>query len=397
MFEHIERVPGDAILGLIEAFKKDTNPRKVDLGVGVYRDAHGNTPVLKSVKAAEERLLEQEETKSYIGSHGDPAYGNAILSLVLGEGSPLLTDKRASATQSPGGTGALRLAADFIRTNLPGKAIWMSNPTWPNHHGIFDAAGIERHSYPYVSASNTLDFDGMMDSLGRIPEGDIVLLHACCHNPSGFDLDKQQWQQVLNVVKQRNLMPLIDFAYQGFGDGLDEDAYGVRLLAEQLDEVIITSSCSKNFGLYRERTGCLILVAKNEEQMNNVRSQVAIVARENYSNPPSHGAAVVSTILGDEALRGMWLEEVDDMRGRINQLRSGFVDAMAPHGLAEKFDFIKQQRGMFSYTGLSKDQVERLRNDYSIYMVSSGRANVAGLSSDVLEYVAQAIADVSDT
>ncbi|HAV44677.1 MAG TPA: aromatic amino acid aminotransferase, partial [Halomonas sp.] len=325
MFEQIERVPGDAILGLIEAFKKDTNPQKVDLGVGVYRDAAGNTPVMRAVKEAEARLLKNETTKTYIGSHGAPAYGNVVLPMVLGADSAVLKANRASATQSPGGTGALRLAADFIASQLPGKGIWVSDPTWPNHHGIFTAAGIELHKYPYVDADNRLDFDGMLAALKKIPEGDVVVLHACCHNPTGFDLSQQQWQEVLAVLKERHLLPLVDFAYQGFGEGLDEDAYGVRLLAENLDEVIITSSCSKNFGIYCERTGCLILVAKDAEQMENVRSQVAIVARENYSNPPAHGGAIVSEILHDAELSAMWREELTEMRDRINTLRRDFV------------------------------------------------------------------------
>lgn len=394
MFEGIARVPGDAILGLIDAFNRDTNPNKVDLGVGVYRDIHGNTPVLESVKLAEQRLVEQETTKSYIGSHGDPRYTNAVLNLVLGEASPVLAANRASATQSPGGTGALRLAADFIKVNLPGKGIWLSDPTWPNHVGIFDAAGIQIHRYPYVSSDNQLDFEGMKTALEQAPEGDVVLLHACCHNPSGFDLNHDQWQQIVELMKRRKLLPLVDFAYQGFGDGLEEDAYGVRLVAESLDESIITSSCSKNFGIYRERTGCFILIAQDEEQMQNIRSQAAITARENYSNPPAHGGAVVAEILNDPELKGQWAGEVEQMRSRIANLREAFVDALAPHGLAERFAFIKDQRGMFSYTGLSEEQVARLRNEFGIYMVSSGRANVAGLSTEHLEYVAKAFATV---
>lgn len=394
MFEGIARVPGDAILGLIDAFNNDTNPNKVDLGVGVYRDTQGHTPILASVKAAEQRLLENEATKSYIGSHGDPRYTDAVLKLVLGSASPVLAQQRASATQSPGGTGALRLAADFIRTNLGKRGIWVSNPTWPNHLGIFEAAGLTLHHYPYVSSDNRLDFDGMLAALEKAPQGDVVLLHACCHNPSGFDLDKQQWQQVLELVKRRQLLPLIDFAYQGFGDGLNEDAYGVRLLAESLDEVIITSSCSKNFGIYRERTGCFILVARDHEQMENVRSQAAITARENYSNPPAHGGAVVAEILNDASLAKQWEGEVEAMRSRIADLRTAFVDALEPYGLKERFAFIREQRGMFSYTGLSAEQVERLRKEFGIYMVGSGRANVAGLSSDCLDYVAKAFAEV---
>ncbi|MBB3188850.1 aromatic amino acid transaminase [Halomonas cerina] len=395
MFEKIERVPGDAILGLIEAFKKDTNPQKVDLGVGVYKDAQGNTPVMRAVKEAEALLLKNETTKTYIGSHGSPAYGEVILPLVLGEDSPVLEAKRASATQSPGGTGALRLAADFIANQLPGKAIWVSDPTWPNHLGIFPAAGLTLNKYPYVDAENRLDFDGMLAALKEIPEGDVVLLHACCHNPTGFDLSREQWQQVLDVVKARNLLPLIDFAYQGFGEGLDEDAYGVRLMAENLNEVIITSSCSKNFGIYCERTGCLIMVAKDNEQMENVRSQIAIVARENYSNPPAHGGAIVSEILQSAELAALWREELTEMRDRINTLRRDFVEALKPYGLDQKYACVADQRGMFSYTGLTPEQVDRLRDEFGIYMVRSGRANVAGFSHENLPYLTQAIAAVN--
>lgn len=368
----------------------------MDLGVGVYRDAAGNTPVMRAVKEAEARLLKNETTKTYIGSHGAPAYGDVVLPMVLGADSAVLKANRASATQSPGGTGALRLAADFIASQLPGKGIWVSDPTWPNHHGIFTAAGIELHKYPYVDADNRLDFDGMLAALKKIPEGDVVVLHACCHNPTGFDLSQQQWQEVLAVLKERHLLPLVDFAYQGFGEGLDEDAYGVRLLAENLDEVIITSSCSKNFGIYCERTGCLILVAKDAEQMENVRSQVAIVARENYSNPPAHGGAIVSEILHDAELSAMWREELTEMRDRINTLRRDFVDALKPYGLDEKYACVAEQRGMFSYTGLTPEQVDRLRDEFGIYMVRSGRANVAGFSHENLPYLAKAIAAVND-
>ncbi|SHF47601.1 aromatic-amino-acid transaminase [Modicisalibacter ilicicola DSM 19980] len=395
MFEQIERVPGDAILGLIEAFNKDTNPQKVDLGVGVYRDARGNTPIMRAVKEAEALLLKNETTKSYIGSHGDPRYGEVTLPLVLGADSPVLAEKRASATQSPGGTGALRLAADFIKSKLPGKDIWVSDPTWPNHLGIFPAAGLTLHKYPYVDSDNRLDFDGMLGALKQIPQGDVVLLHACCHNPTGFDLTREQWQQVLEVVRERGLLPLIDFAYQGFGDGLEEDAYGARLMAENLDEVLITSSYSKNFGIYRERTGCFIAIAKNTEQMENVRSQMAIVARENYSNPPAHGSAIVCEILTSAELAAVWRDELTEMRDRINGLRRDFVEALKPHGLDGTFAHVAEQRGMFSYTGLKPDQVDRLRDEYGIYMVRSGRANVAGLSSENLPYVTEAIAAVS--
>ena len=394
MFESIERVPGDAILGLIEAFKNDKNPNKVDLGVGVYRDEQGNTPIMRAVKQAEKLLIDNEQTKAYIGSHGDPEYGADILKTVFGAESEVLANDRASATQSPGGTGALRLAADFIKTNLPGKSIWLSDPTWPNHLGVFGAAGLNIEKYPYVDADNRLDFDGMLAALKQIPHGDVVLLHACCHNPTGFDLSQDQWQQVLAVLQERALLPLVDFAYQGFGDGMDEDAYGVRLLANTLDEMLITQSCSKNFGIYRERTGCFIAVAKDADDMADVRSQLAITARENYSNPPGHGSAIVATIFNSDELTTMWREELDEMRGRINGLRSDFVQGLAPHGLDQRFAHVAEQRGMFSFTGLKPEHVEKLRDEHSIYMVKSGRANVAGLNSANLEYVCNAIADV---
>ncbi|SDM64628.1 aromatic amino acid aminotransferase apoenzyme [Franzmannia pantelleriensis] len=395
MFEQIQRVPGDAILGLIEAFNQDTNPNKVDLGVGVYRDAKGNTPVMRAVKQAEALLLDNQTTKTYIGSHGDPRYGQVIQPLIFGADSPVLEARRASVTQSPGGTGALRLAADFIKTQLPGKGIWVSDPTWPNHLGIFTAAGLELNKYPYVDAENRLDFDGMLAAIKQIPVGDVVVLHACCHNPSGFDLSHAQWREVLSVVQERELLPLIDFAYQGFGDGLDEDAFGVRLFAETLDELLITSSCSKNFGIYSERTGALIAVAKNAEQMENVRSQMAIVARENYSNPPSHGGAVVTEILESAELAALWREELTEMRNRINGLRQDFVAALKPYGLDAKYACVAEQRGMFSYTGLTPTQVDRLRDEFGIYMVRSGRANVAGFSTENLDYLAKAIAAVN--
>ena len=395
MFEHIERVPGDAILGLIDAFNKDTNPQKVDLGVGVYRDAKGTTPVMRAVKEAEARLLKNETTKTYIGSHGAASYGDVVLPMVLGTGSPVIEAGRASATQSPGGTGALRLAADFIAHQLPGKGIWVSDPTWPNHHGIFTAAGIKLNKYPYVDADNRLDFGGMLAALKEIPQGDVVVLHACCHNPTGFDLDREQWQQVLKVLQERNLLPLVDFAYQGFAEGLDEDAYAVRLLAENLDDVLVTSSCSKNFGIYNERTGALIVVAKDNEEMQNVRSQIAIVARENYSNPPAHGGSIVSEILHSEELTAVWREELTEMRDRINTLRRNFVEALKPYGLDEKYAHVAEQRGMFSYTGLTPEQVDRLRDEFGIYMVRSGRANVAGFSDENLAYIAKAVATVN--
>ncbi|SEI66766.1 aromatic-amino-acid transaminase [Allopseudospirillum japonicum] len=395
MFEQIERVPGDPILGLIDAFNQDVNPSKIDLGVGVYRDAQGHTPILRAVKEAEALLLARETTKSYIGSHGDPQYGQHLLSLVLGSQSPVLEAKRACATQAPGGTGALRLAADFIHKTLPQAKVWVSRPTWPNHLSIFEAAGVPTRDYAYVdAATNSLDFESMLADLQEVAAGDVVLLHACCHNPSGFDLSEHQWQKIADLAEDKGFLPLIDFAYQGFGLGLEEDAYGVRLLAERLPEVIITSSCSKNFGLYRERLGTLIMVAANHDQMQNVKSQVAVVARANYSNPPAHGGAIVTTILESTELTAYWLQELDEMRTRILDLRHAFVNALKPQGLGDKFACIAEQKGMFSYTGLTPEQVDRLRDEYSIYMVRSGRINIAGINDQTLPYLCQAIAKV---
>lgn len=393
-FDAIGRVPGDPILGLMEAYAQDSNPRKFDLGVGVYKDAQGLTPIPEAVKIAEARLVESQDTKTYIGGHGNPLFGKVINELVLGADSKLIAEQRAGATQTPGGTGALRLAADFIAQCLPGKGVWLSNPTWPIHETIFDAAGVKVSHYPYVGSDNRLDVDAMLAVLNQVPKGDVVLLHACCHNPTGFDLNHDDWQRVLDVVRSRNLLPLIDFAYQGFGDGMEQDAWSTRLFAAEVPELLITSSCSKNFGLYRDRTGALIVCAKTADKLIDIRSQLANIARNLWSTPPDHGAAVVATILADPELKARWADEVEAMRLRIAQLRSGLVEALEPHGLRERFAHIGVQRGMFSYTGLSPEQVKQLREHHSVYMVSSGRANVAGIDATRLALLAEAIANV---
>lgn len=393
-FDAIGRVPGDPILGLMEAYTADSNPGKFDLGVGVYKDAQGLTPILAAVKQAEQRLVDRQSTKTYIGGHGDAAFGQLINELVLGADSTLIKDKRAGATQTPGGTGALRLSADFIAQCLPGRGVWLSNPTWPIHETIFAAAGVKASHYPYVGTDNRLDFEAMLATLSQAPKGDVVLLHACCHNPTGFDLTQEQWRQVLEVMRSRNLLPLIDFAYQGFGDGLEQDAWAVRLFAQALPEVLITSSCSKNFGLYRDRTGALIVCAGDADKLVDIRSQLANIARNLWSTPPDHGAAVVATILGNPDLKSLWADEVQTMRLRIAQLRSGLLEALEPHGLRERFAHIGVQRGMFSYTGLTPEQVRLLHERHSVYMVGTGRANVAGIDATRLDLLAEAIADV---
>ncbi|MDT3708724.1 MAG: amino acid aminotransferase [Pseudomonadaceae bacterium] len=395
-FGQIPRVPGDPILGLLDAFRADANPAKLDLGVGVYKDAHGQTPIPRAVKLAEQRLVDSEKTKSYIGGHGDAQFGALLMRLVLSPRAVALAEDRAGCTQAPGGTGALRLAGEFIARCLPGRTLWLSDPTWPIHQTLFAAAGVPLQHYPYVGADNRLDRDGLFAALERIPAGDVVLLHACCHNPSGFDLSHEDWLRVLEIVRSRELLPLFDFAYQGFGEGLEEDAWAVRLFAETLPEVLITSSCSKNFGLYRERTGALIVIAAGHEQLLDVRSQLAALARGLWSTPPAHGAAVVTTILADDALRQIWQDEVEGMRQRIASLRQGLVEALTPYGLAERFAHIAEQRGMFSYTGLTAAQVRRLRAEHSVYLVESGRASVAGLDAGRLDELARAIASVVD-
>ncbi|MFN3357688.1 MAG: amino acid aminotransferase [Pseudomonas sp.] len=394
-FDAIGRVPGDPILGLMDLYANDTHPNKFDLGVGVYKDDQGLTPIPQAVKLAEQRLVDTQTTKTYIGGHGNAAFGARVCELVLGADSALLHARRAGATQTPGGTGALRLSADFIAHSLPGRGVWLSNPTWPIHESIFAKAGLKVSHYPYVGADNRLDVAAMLATLASVPEGDVVLLHACCHNPTGFDLSQDDWHQVLQIVRERHLLPLIDFAYQGFGDGLEQDAWAVRLFAAELPEVLITSSCSKNFGLYSDRVGALIVCAADAEKLTDVRSQLANIARNLWSTPPDHGAAVVATILGDAQLKALWSGEVEAMRSRIAQLRAGLVDALAPHGLAERFAHIGVQRGMFSYTGLSAEQVKQLREKHSVYMVSSGRANMAGADATRLALLAEAIADVS--
>ncbi|MGE6244000.1 amino acid aminotransferase [Ectopseudomonas guguanensis] len=393
-FASVARVPGDPILSLMEAYRQDRNAAKLDLGVGVYKNAQGLTPIPRAVKLAEQRLLDSELTKTYVGGHGDAAFGESLSQLVLGADSPLLAGQRAAATQTPGGTGALRLAGDFIRHCLPGRGIWLSDPTWPIHETLLAEAGLKVGHYPYVGADNRLDVEAMIAALTHLPKGDVVLLHACCHNPTGFDLGPRNFKRVLEVIKARELLPLIDFAYQGFGDGLEQDAWAVRLFAAELPELLITSSCSKNFGLYRERTGALLVCAGDADKLVDIRSQLAHLARNLWSTPPAHGAAVVAEILGDAELRKLWQDELESMRLRVASLRRGLVEALAPHGLSERFAHIAEQRGMFSYTGLTPVQVQRLREEFSVYMVGSGRANVAGLDATRLEQLAAAIARV---
>ena len=395
MFEQFAPAPPDAILGLTEAFKKDPNPKKVNLGVGIYKDAQGRTPILVSVKRAEERILQEENTKNYLSIDGSPEYGAAVQELLFGADHEIIRSNRSITAQAPGGTGALRVAADFIATMFPGARVWLSDPTWPNHPSVFKAAGLTTAVYPYFDAANNgVAFAAMLAAIKQIPAGDVVLLHGCCHNPTGADLSLAQWQQVAAVVAERKLLPLVDFAYQGFGDGLDDDAAGLRALCTQVDELLIASSFSKNFGLYNERVGALTLVARNADAAEKALGHIKIAIRANYSNPPAHGAAVVTTVLRDPALRAQWEAEVTEMRERINTMRHLFVETLNEKGVTRDFSFIANQRGMFSFSGLTPEHVKALREKHGVYIVGSGRISVAGMTEGNMDYLCTAIADV---
>jgi aspartate/tyrosine/aromatic aminotransferase len=395
MFEKFTPAPPDPILGLTEAFKKDANPHKINLGQGVYKDATGNTPVLRSVKLAEERILQSEHTKDYLAIDGLPQYDRLVQELIFGGEHEIVAGKRAVTAQAPGGTGALRVAADFIAKMMPGARVWVSEPTWPNHPGVFRSAGLEVHTYPYFdAATNGVAYAAMLEAIHAMPRGDVLLLHGCCHNPTGVDLSGAQWEEIAGVVAERHLLPLIDFAYQGFADGLAEDAAGLRALARPGQELLIASSYSKNFGLYNERVGALTLVAGDEAAAQTALSHIKTVVRSNYSNPPAHGAAIVATVLGDPGLRSLWEGEVAEMRERINTMRHLFVETLNEKGVDRDFSFIARQRGMFSFSGLSPEQIKALRDRHSVYAVSSGRFSVAGMTEQNMDMLCVAIADV---
>lgn len=397
MFRTLPMAPADPILGLAEAFKNDPNPAKIDLSAGVYRDAAGQTPVFRSVKRAEERILRNETTKNYLSIQGSAEYATAVQEMVFGAGHEILAQRRAVTAHTPGGTGALRVAGDFLHKLFPEKRIWVSQPTWPNHPGVFRAAGMEVKTYPYFDAArNDLDFDAMLAALAQIPEGDVVLLHGCCHNPTGIDPTLAQWEQIADVLATRKLLPLVDFAYQGLAEGIREDAAGLLTLCRHCPELLIASSFSKNFGLYNERVGALTLVAEDADAATAALSQLKLCIRANYSNPPAHGAAIVATIWNDPELRAEWEGEVKAMRERINEMRSLFVETLADKGVTRDFSYIARQRGMFSFSGLTPEQVAALRQRYSIYVIDSGRINVAGMTADNMDRLCQAIAEVME-
>lgn len=394
MFASLKALPADPILGLIAKYREDTNPKKIDLGVGVYKNEAGDTTVLSCVKKAEQYRTDTETSKVYIGPTGSALFNEEMSKLIFGHHKVLL-ENRARTFSTPGGTGALRVAAEFIASCKAGATIWVSNPTWANHNAVFEAAGLTVKTYPYYDYENkTLDFDGMLAQLKQVSADDVVLLHACCHNPSGMDLTNEQWQQVVEVTKGVGFTPLIDMAYQGFGTGLDEDAYGLRLMADNVKEMIVCSSCSKNFGLYRERIGACTLIAENASSADLVASVLAYVIRGIYSMPPAHGAALVETILSSDELRNEWHSELAEMRNRINGNRQLLVDKLIENGVTRDFSFIARQSGMFSFLGITPEQVQQLQDEYSIYMVGSSRMSIAGIANRNVDYLAQSIAKV---
>jgi aromatic-amino-acid transaminase len=395
LFAAIEMAPRDPILGITEAFVADKNPNKINLGVGVYYDDNGKVPLLECVRKAEALLMEKAAPRTYLPIDGLAAYDKAVQELVFGANSPVIQEKRAITVQALGGTGALKLGADFLKRFSPDAQVWISDPSWENHRALFESAGFKVNNYPYYDpATRGVNFAGMVDTLDTMPAGSIVVLHACCHNPTGADLTDEQWTEVIRVVGERGLIPFLDMAYQGFGDGIEQDGNIVRRFAATGGPLFVSNSFSKSVSLYGERVGALSIVAVSAEEAARVLSQLKRVIRTNYSNPPIHGGQVVATVLSTPELRQLWEEELTGMRLRIREMRRLLVDKLAANSASQNFDFVVRQRGMFSYSGLTKAQVERLRNEYSIYAIDTGRICVAALNSKNIDLVAKAIASV---
>ncbi len=398
MFEKVTMAPSDAIFGLNEAMQRDPRRDKINLGAGVYKNEDGETPVLAAVKEAERRILASEPSKTYLPIDGHRDYDRRVLRLLFGDGHEIVEAGRAVCAQAPGGTGALRVAADFLQAQRPEATVWLSEPTWPNHPQIFDAAGLAQRSYPYFDrAANALDGEAMLAALAQARPGDIVVLHGCCHNPTGVDPSAAQWQRLGELLAERRALPLVDFAYQGFARGVEQDVEWLHALSESVPELLVCSSYSKNFGLYGERVGALTLVASQPEHAGAALSQIKRSIRANYSNPPVHGAAIVAGVLADDELCRGWRRELDGMRRRIRRMRELFAAGLDARGVrlhASGNGFLVEQNGMFSFTGLSPAQVEWLREQSAIYMVSSGRINVAGMTEATMDRLCDAIAAV---
>ena len=396
LFAAVEMAPRDPILGLNEQFNADPNPKKVNLGVGVYYDDNGKLPLLKCVAAAEKQMLEAPKARGYLPIDGIASYDKAVQGLVFGADSEAVKAGRIATVQGLGGTGGLKVGADFLKKINPGAQVLISDPSWENHRALFEAAGFPVATYPYYDAAKRgINFDGMLGALNAAPAGTIVVLHACCHNPTGYDLTLDQWKQVTEVVKARGLVPFLDMAYQGFGEGIAEDGAVIGLFMDAGLDIFVSTSFSKSFSLYGERVGALSVVAAGKEEADRVLSQLKRVIRTNYSNPPTHGAQVVATVLTTPELRQLWEQELAEMRVRIKQMRTALVDKLKAAGLKQDMSFITQQKGMFSYSGLSKEQMQRLRSEFGVYGVDSGRICVAALNSKNIDYVVESIAKVS--
>lgn len=392
MFETLKEQPADKILALVQTYREDPRDPKIDLGVGVYKDASGNTPIMRAVKQAEKQLWEAETTKAYTGLAGDPAFGDAMVAMVLGDAVPRAN---VAAVATPGGTGAVRQGFDLVKMANPKARVFVSDPTWPNHLSILKHMGMEMVPYRYFDdESRGVDFDGMMADIAKAGPGDVVLVHGCCHNPTGANLNMTEWKALVDLLIQTGATPMVDIAYQGFGDGLEEDAAATRLIASSVPETIIAASCSKNFGIYRERTGLLMAVSQNGAAQKLNQGTLAYLNRQNYSFPPDHGARLVTMVLTDDALRADWVSELEDMRTGMLALREQLASELQRLSGSDRFGFIAQHRGMFSRLGATPEQVDRLRDEHAIYLVGDSRLNIAGLNKDSVPILAKAMIDV---
>ncbi len=392
MFETLKEQPADKILALVQTYREDPRDPKIDLGVGVYKDASGNTPIMRAVKQAEQQLWEAETTKAYTGLAGDPAFADAMIAMVLGDAVPRAN---VAAAATPGGTGAVRQGFDMIRMANPDARVFVSDPTWPNHLSILKHMGMEMVPYRYFDdESRGVDFNGMMEDLAQAGPGDVVLVHGCCHNPTGANLNMTEWKALVDLLLKTGATPMVDIAYQGFGDGLEEDAAATRLIASSVPETIIAASCSKNFGIYRERTGLLMAVAADASAHKLNQGTLAYLNRQNFSFPPDHGARLVTMVLSDDALRADWAKELEEMRTGMLALREQLAAELQRLSGSDRFGFIAQHRGMFSRLGATPEQVERLRDEHAIYLVGDSRLNIAGLNKDSVPILAKAMIDV---
>ena len=394
MFEQLETLNPDPILGLMALYRQDQNPKKIDLGVGVYRDETGATPIMAAVTEAESIRHQSETTKAYIGPPGTPEFNSLSQRLMLGNEHPAVSEQRIAGVQTPGGCGALRVGAELIKRVSPQTTIWVSDPTWANHGPLLGNTGLKIHEYSYYDrATHGLNIQGMLKTLANVPRGDVVLLHGCCHNPSGVDLKLGDWQQIAKLASNNGFIPFVDLAYQGLGNGLEDDTSGIRILSKECPELIIANSYSKNFGLYRERVGSLQIISPSHEESAVVQTQLGSIVRGIYSMPPAHGAAIVEIILASDELKQMWEQELSMMRSRLNTLREGLSKE-----LSEKtninFSFIHEQKGMFSFLGISAEQIDALKNEYSIYMVDSSRINIAGINDSNRQYFVESMQEV---